>query len=76
MLQLALPTVIQKTRYEIKHESFLFEVDVFEGQHKGLILAEVELNNENVELSLPKWIAEEVTGDARYYNASLSSIKK
>ena len=76
LLQLALPTVIEKTRYEIKHESFLFEVDVFEGQHKGLILAEVELNNENVELSLPKWIAEEVTGDARYYNASLSSIKK
>lgn len=73
LLQLALPTVIQKTRYEVEYQTFLFEVDVFEGQHHGLILAEVELDDENVELNLPEWIGEEVTGDARYYNASLSS---
>lgn len=76
LLQLALPKVIQKTRYEIKHQTFLFEVDVFEGQHQGLILAEVELEDENVELNLPTWIGEEVTGDARYYNASLSSMEE
>ena len=76
LLQLALPTVIQKIRYEVKHQTFLFEVDVFEGQHQGLILAEVELEDENVELNLPEWIGEEVTGDARYYNASLSSMEE
>ena len=76
LLQLALPTVIQKTRYEVKHQTFLFEVDVFEGQHQGLILAEVELEDENVELNLPTWIGEEVTGDPRYYNASLSSMEE
>ena len=76
LLQLALPTVIQKIRYEVKHQTFLFEVDVFEGQHQGLILAEVELEDENVELNLPEWIGEEVTGDPRYYNASLSSMEE
>ena len=76
LLQLALPIVIQKTRYEVKHQTFLFEVDVFEGQHQGLILAEVELEDENVELNLPEWIGEEVTGDPRYYNASLSSMEE
>lgn len=76
LLQLALPIVIQKTRYEVKHQTFLFEVDVFEGQHQGLILAEVELEGENVELNLPEWIGEEVTGDPRYYNASLSSMEE
>jgi len=76
LLQLALPKVNKKTRYEIKHQTFLFEVDVFEGQHQGLILAEVELEDENVELNLPTWIGEEVTGDARYYNASLSSMEE
>lgn len=74
LLRLALPKVIKKTRYLVKHLTFLFEVDVFEGQHKGLILAEVELENEKVELSLPQWIGEEVTGDPNYYNASLSSM--
>ena len=76
LLQLALPIVIQKTRYEVKHQTFLFEVDVFEGQHQGLILAEVELEDENVELNLPEWIGEEVTGDPHYYNASLSSMEE
>ncbi len=76
LLQLALPTVIQKIRYEIKHQTFLFEVDVFEGQHQGLILAEVELEDENVELNLPEWIGEEVTGDPRFYNVSLSSMEE
>ena len=76
LLQLALPTVIQKIRYEVKHQTFLFEVDVFEGHHQGLILAEVELEDENVELNLPTWIGEEVTGDSRYYNASLSSMEE
>jgi len=76
LLQLALPTVIQKIRYEVKHQTFLFEVDVFEGQHQGLILAEVELEDENVELNLPEWIGEEVTGDPRFYNVSLSSMEE
>ena len=72
LLKLCLPTLIEKTRYYIKHNELVIEVDVFEGVHKGLILAEIELSDENQELSLPNWIGKEVTGNPAYYNAVLS----
>ena len=75
LLKLALPTVIVKTRYIVPQETLSFEVDVFEGDHKGLILAEIELPNEEALIDLPHWIGKEVTGDKRYYNSYLSSIE-
>ena len=53
LLKLALPVVIEKTRYLVKHQGFIFEVDVFEGVHQGLIIAEVELEHEHVQIELP-----------------------
>ncbi|MEL0225290.1 MAG: CYTH domain-containing protein [Flavobacteriaceae bacterium] len=73
LLKLALPTVIVKTRYIVPLGKLFFEVDVFEGDHKGLILAEIELPNEKASIDLPPWIGKEVTGDVRYYNSYLSS---
>ena len=73
LLKLALPTVIVKTRYIVPQGKLFFEVDVFEGYHKGLILAEIELPNEKASIDLPLWIGKEVTGDVRYYNSYLSS---
>ena len=73
LLKLALPTVIVKTRYIVPQGKLFFEVDVFEGDHKGLILAEIELPNEKASIDLPSWIGKEVTGDVRYYNSYLSS---
>ena len=64
--------VIDKVRYEIPSGKHLYEVDVFEGDNKGLIIAEIELNDENESFEKPNWLGEEVTGDDRYYNASLS----
>ena len=64
--------VIDKVRYEIPFGKHLYEVDVFEGDNKGLIIAEIELENENESFEKPNWLGEEVTGDDRYYNASLS----
>jgi adenylate cyclase len=65
--------VIDKVRYEIPSGKHLYEVDVFEGDNKGLIIAEIELNDENESFEKPNWLGEEVTGDDRYYNASLST---
>ena len=73
LLKLAQPTVIVKTRYIVPQGKLFFEVDVFEGDHKGLILAEIELPNEKASIDLPLWIGKEVTGDVRYYNSYLSS---
>lgn len=64
--------VIDKVRYEIPFGNHLYEVDVFEGDNKGLIIAEIELEDENESFEKPNWLGAEVTGDKRYYNASLS----
>ena len=66
--------VIDKIRYEIPFGKHLYEVDVFEGDNKGLIVAEIELNDENESFEKPDWLGEEVTGEKRYYNASLSLL--
>lgn len=72
MLELCPEGRIEKTRYEIQQGKHIWEVDRFHGDNDGLIVAEIELTNENEEFEKPDWIGEEVTGDARYYNSSLS----
>ena len=64
-------SLIEKTRYLIEHEGHTWEVDVFEGSNKGLIVAEIELENEDEAFSLPEWANKEVTHDERYFNANL-----
>jgi len=65
--------VIDKIRYEIPFGKHLYEVDIFEGDNTGLIIAEIELNEENESFEKPNWLGDEVTGDERYYNAFLSN---
>ncbi len=62
---------IHKTRYKIKHASHTWEVDVFHGENDGLIVAEVELNNEDEKVELPDWVTSEVSSDHRYSNSNL-----
>ncbi len=50
----------------------IWEVDVFEGDNEGLIVAEIELESENEQFEKPKWIKYEVSTDSRYYNFNLS----
>ena len=64
--------IIKKTRYLIKSGKHIFEVDEFFGNHKGLLLAEIELNLENEDFIKPNWLGKEVTGDKQYYNSVLS----
>lgn len=68
---LCLKPIISKTRYEIKHEKHIWEIDIFKEDNQGLIVAEVELENENETVNLPLWIKEEVTDDNKYYNSNL-----
>lgn len=65
--------VIDKTRYIIPFDDVFFEVDVFEGANKGLIIAEVELETEDQYFEKPDWLGDELTGDERFYNAYLSN---
>ena len=76
MLSLCLPGYIRKTRYCIPYEGHMWEVDVFEGLHHGLVIAEVELQREDEDVALPDWIDHEVTGDKRYYNSFIAGIQR
>lgn len=73
LLKLCEPGIIDKTRHLIKNTdgTHLWEVDEFHGDNDGLIIAEIELRNENEPFDKPTWLGEEVTGDPRYYNAQL-----
>jgi adenylate cyclase len=64
--------LIEKFRYKIERENLVWEVDEFLGENEGLILAEVELNDANQIINIPKWIGREVTNDKRYYNSNLT----
>ena len=68
--------VVEKTRYYLHYGKFLWEVDVFEGRHAGLIVAEIELESEETEFPLPPFVDMEVTNDFRYSNFSLSMSEK
>lgn len=74
LLKLCEKGIIDKTRYEVKAGSHIFEIDEFYGENEGLIIAEVELNSENESFEKPDWLGEEVTGDIRYYNSNLSKL--
>ncbi|WP_018231783.1 CYTH domain-containing protein [Thioalkalivibrio thiocyanodenitrificans] len=63
--------LIEKTRHFVEYRGHVWEVDVFEGQNQGLVVAEVELSSEDETFERPDWIGEEVSHDARYYNTSL-----
>ena len=72
MLILCKEFPVEKTRYTEVHLGKIWEIDVFTNYNEGLILAEIELQNENEIIDLPDWLAEEVSLDKRYFNAWLS----
>jgi CYTH domain-containing protein len=63
--------LIEKTRYEIEVDALTWEIDVFTGVNDGLIVAEIELEDEAQEIDLPEWVGVEVTDDPRYFNSNL-----
>jgi CYTH domain-containing protein len=72
LLPLCEEGIIEKIRYNIPQGNHTFEVDEFFGDNEGLIVAEVELQDENEAFSKPAWLGEEVTGQIQYYNSQLS----
>jgi len=72
LLSLCEKGIIQKTRYEVNIGKHTYEVDVFSGENEGLVIAEIELSDENETFKKPDWLGLEVTNDKRYYNAYLS----
>ena len=72
LLRLCEKGVIDKTRYEVKVGNHIFEIDEFYNDNDGLVVAEIELENESEDFIKPDWLGEEVTGQVKYYNSQLS----
>lgn len=71
MLGLCESPILDKVRYILPYKGHTWEVDEFLGERKGLVTAEIELNNEEERYEIPDFIGKNVTGDPRYYNSNL-----
>jgi CYTH domain-containing protein len=74
LLLLCEPNIIEKTRFYVKNNHHIFEIDEFFGDNLGLIIAEIELEKEVESFTKPLWIGKEVTGKKKYYNSCLSKL--
>ncbi|MGA8854922.1 MAG: CYTH domain-containing protein [Christiangramia sp.] len=73
LLKICEPGKIEKYRYHVDFGNHTYEVDEFMEDNDGLVLAEVELREENESFEKPQWLGEEVTGNLDYYNSNLIS---
>jgi adenylate cyclase len=69
--RLCVRPLVEKVRHRVEHGGLTWEIDEFTGENAGLVVAEVELEREDQRVELPPWVGREVTGEARYFNASL-----
>ncbi|PNG50148.1 MULTISPECIES: CYTH domain-containing protein [unclassified Variovorax] len=67
---------LTKVRYLIPVRDVTFEVDVFEGELDGLVVAEVELGSEEQDFPRPAWLGDEVSHDPRYRNSELAVSRR
>jgi CYTH domain-containing protein len=64
-----------KTRYKIPSGNRTVEIDIYGGRHHGLVVAEVEFDDEEEATNFqpPEWLGDDVTGDPCYSNQLLAS---
>jgi len=71
LIELCEKPILSKTRFIVKFENHKWEIDVFEKENKGLVVAEIELSKEDEFFLTPDWIGKEVTEETKYYNLQL-----
>ena len=74
LLELCEGGIIEKRRWRVSHHGHVWEVDVFEGDNLGLMIAEIELSHEREAFEVPPWVRDEVSDDPRYFNGYLSRV--
>ena len=71
----SLHTFIEKKRYLWTNiDGFVWEIDEFENNLAGLIIAEVELEDEDAAIEIPSWAGMELTYLRGWSNASLARM--
>ena len=66
------PFKMEKYRYRVEFEGFVYEIDEYFGDNAPLIVAEIELPSEDTEFPKPAWLGKEITSDGKFTNAYLS----
>lgn len=69
--QLCQTRLVEKTRHLIDYKGMLWELDEFHGDNEGLIIAEVELIDEQQKIKLPDWVGKDVSYESKYRNSRL-----
>ena len=64
--------IIDKVRFELIHKGKKWEIDVFNAENEGLVIAEIELQSKDEAFKIPPFIDREVTEDHRYYNSYIA----
>ena len=72
LMSLSKHFIIEKDRYYHQLGKHLWEIDIFYGKNQGLVIAEIELNDENEDIEIPSWIDKEISNDDKYLNFNLS----
>lgn len=62
---------VEKIRHIVPVEGHHFEIDEFEGDNAGLVVAELELPRADAAFPHPPWLGREVSDQPRYYNVNL-----
>ena len=64
---------LEKIRFETNAgNGLVWEIDIFKGSNTGLIIAEIELSNENEKFEIPQWLGKDVSEDLRFANSNLA----
>ena len=73
LLTMSCGTAIDKIRHYVKYGAHCWEIDEFQGDNAGLLVAEIELDAVDEIFRKPEWLGREVTEFPRYYNMALSA---
>lgn len=73
MLALCDGPLVEKLRHRVSRDGVVWEIDEFDGENAGLVVAEIELVDEQQSFVRPDWLGAEVTDDARYFNSNLAT---
>jgi CYTH domain-containing protein len=66
-------SIIAKSRWTLTANDVSYSVDEFKGRHSGLVLAEVELREDDPRVDGPEFAVAEVTSDIEYSGGWLAS---
>jgi adenylate cyclase len=73
LIELREGAIVEKRRHRLPWGGLTFEIDVFQGENEGLVVAEIELPHENTCFEKPAWLGAEITADPLYSNAGLAT---